>query len=356
METLGLRLRILLFFALLGLGGAVMFAAAPLSAFVTAGIIGALALLGLTALVWLLFDENVTKPIERLAAGMRARAHAGVDADLNLHAARYLGDLAPAAFAVSGELSRSTMDTAETVAQETARLAAETERLTALLSEIPVAIVLVSPEGRIVLYDAQAAEALAQVAPPRLHASICDYVDKAAWDKARAQLDKTGQEVRFTAKGAHGQFDFDARLKPLGQGGEDHAAGMLLLIEDSHARFAPTAARPLTYDFDLLSRPSPAGIRDTPLGDLTYVVLDTETTGLLPHKDEIVQIGAVRVVNGRIVPGEVVDKLVNPGRPIPPVSTQVHGITDMMVADAPGIDIAGAELHKFSSGGGSGRS
>ncbi len=362
MAHLGLRVRILLFFALLGLGGAAMFAAAlwfaygrldpgaPLSAFVTAGLIGCLALWGLVVLVWLLFDENVAKPIERLAAGMRACAHAGVDSDLDLHAARYLGDLAPAATAVSGELSRSAMDTADAVASHTARLAAETRRLTALLSEIPMAMVLVGPDNHIVLYDAQAAEVLAQVAPPRLHAPILDYIDAGAWKKARTQLEKTGKEVEFSAKGAHGQFDFKARLKPLGQDGEGHTAGMLLLIEDSQALFSPTAARPVTYDFDLLSRPSPASIRDTPLRDLTYVVLDTETTGLLPHKDEIVQIGAVRVVNGRIVPGEVVDRLVNPARTIPPASTRVHGITDAMVAGAPEIGVAGAELHRFCSG------
>ena len=47
--------------------------------------------------------------------------------------ARYLGDLAPAAQAVAGQLSESTLETAEAVATETARLSAEKERLTALL-------------------------------------------------------------------------------------------------------------------------------------------------------------------------------------------------------------------------------
>ena len=52
--------------------------------------------------------------------------------------------------------------------------------------------------------------------------------------------------------------------------------------------------------------------------------LDTETTGLVPHKDEIVQIGAVRVVKEKIVPGEVINQLVDPEMPIPPASTKVH--------------------------------
>ena len=47
---------------------------------------------------------------------MRARAHAGVTADMDLQAARYLGDLAPAAQAVAGQLTETTMGTAEAVA------------------------------------------------------------------------------------------------------------------------------------------------------------------------------------------------------------------------------------------------
>jgi len=55
----------------------------------------------------------------------------------------------------------------------------------------------------------------------------------------------------------------------------------------------------------------------------------------------------VRVLNGRIIEGEVFDTLVDPGRPIPPASTQVHKVTDAMVAGAPEIPEAGRSSHSF---------
>ncbi|PJF07894.1 exonuclease domain-containing protein [Pseudorhodobacter sp. MZDSW-24AT] len=110
-------------------------------------------------------------------------------------------------------------------------------------------------------------------------------------------------------------------------------------------------ARPVVYDFDLLSKARSAKVQDTRLPDLTYVVFDTETTGLLPGQgDEIVQIAAVRVVNGRRVEGEVFNTLVNPRRPIPLSSTEVHGITDAMVQDAPLIEEVALRFHTFAKG------
>lgn len=63
------------------------------------------------------------------------------------------------------------------------------------------------------------------------------------------------------------------------------------------------------------------------------VVLDVETTGVHPQIDRIVQIGLVKIYPKKD-PTEW-KTLVNPGMPIPPEATEVHGITDEDVSNAP---------------------
>lgn len=352
---LSLRFRIFLFFCLMAAGGiavtsaALVFgyrrAAAPemLDAFVFSGLISGFGLLAMIAGIWLLFDENVAKPIQRLASELRARAHAGVTNNMDLDAARYLGDLAPAAQAVTGQLSETTLGTAEAVAAQTARLSAERDRLTALLTEIPMAMVILNPAHQIVLYDAQAAAVLAQVTHPRLQASLFDYLKPETIIAAYDSLLEIGEDVPCTAVSADGQQSYDVRLKPLG-----HAPGYMLIFDASHARIDPVDARPLVYDFDLMEAPTDAAFEARTLSELCFVVFDTETTGLLPHKDEIVQIGAVRMLRGRIIEGEALDMLVDPGMPIPQASTLVHKVTNEMVAGAPPISTAGRLFHDFA--------
>lgn len=355
LTRLSLRIRIFLFFCLLALGGVAVSslalwisyrrAADPAlaNAFIFAEILIGFGFVALIVGVWLLFDDNVAKPIERLSAQLRARAHAGVSTDVDMQAARYLGDLAPAAAGLADQLSDKTMDVAEAVAAETAHLAAEKKRLTALLTEIPVAMVLASPTHKIVLYDGQAAGVLAQIAHPRLNASLFEYLKPTALQEAYKKLSKTGLEVTCNLASIDGAQTYSARMKPLGD-----APGYLLIFDDSAANIEPEAARPLVYDFDLLNSAIGGQFETLALQDLCFVVFDTETTGLLPHKDEIVQIGAVRVVNGRIVEGEKLDMLVNPGMPIPPASTKVHKVSDRMVEGAPNIAEAGRTFHQFA--------
>ena len=355
MHRLSLRLRIFLFFALLALGGtglAVLAAymgyrraghAGPEAGFLLSAIVAGFGLPALAAGIWLLFDENVAKPIERLAAGLRVSAAGPNGTGIDGHSARYLGDLAPAAQAVSQQLSQTMLESAAQIAAKTAALQAEKDRLISLLTEVPVAMIVANANHQIVLYDGQAAEALAQVAPPRLNASLFDYFEPQALQQAYSAMAKTGKEVALQAQGVHGQFSFDARMKPL-----DAAQGYMLVIDDAHAQFSPDAMRPITYDFALIAPDAATPLDHRPLGQLAFMVFDTETTGLLPHKDDIVQLGAVRVLNGRIIENETLDQLVNPGRPIPPASSRVHGITDAMVAGAPSPQDSIALLHHFA--------
>lgn len=95
--------------------------------------------------------------------------------------------------------------------------------------------------------------------------------------------------------------------------------------------------------------PVPVALPDGPLDAQRYVVFDLETTGLRPSRDDaIVQIGAVLLEAG--AEAGRFDMLVHPGRPIPPVSTRYHGITDPMVADAPRVADAVAAFRDFAAG------
>ena len=69
------------------------------------------------------------------------------------------------------------------------------------------------------------------------------------------------------------------------------------------------------------------------LDDLDWVVVDVETTGFLPEDATIIEIGAVRLSGARVT-GEFFS-LVNPAAPIPAAITELTGINDAMVSQAP---------------------
>ena len=69
---------------------------------------------------------------------------------------------------------------------------------------------------------------------------------------------------------------------------------------------------------------------------MRFIAFDFETTGTVPGVDQIVEVGAVRFINGQ--PEAVFATLVDPLRPIPPGASKVNGITDDMVKGKPTID------------------
>lgn len=570
---LGLRTRIFLIFAGLALGALVALAAGlwlgyrrlgspeTLDAFVQVGVVAGFVTLGLVAWVWYLFDINVARPIDVLAGALRARAHADVGDEVDSAVARYLGDLAPAATAAARSLRETRNALAEAVARETLRLGQEKARLEALLSDVPVGVLLCTADHQIVFYNGPAGDALAAGAGIGLDRRVTDYLREgpvllalerliAAADQdaasdlmcttttgsrvlsarmrllsvggerpgyvltlrdvtadlaARARTDALlaevfdrirrpagnltmliaalpegegalnaalraevatlsmavtdlarrhdearlegwpmamvrgsdlfdGLKARLTARGIAVVTDaaplmlrcdgfdmlalFDGLAAALAGTGRSHDLRLTLAEEDAGATIRltwsgealplgllgqwldapieparpetrradvisahateiwpevladgraglslpirqvrrevgrpPPISRQVVYDFDLLSKARGARVAETRLEDLTYVVFDTETTGLLPQQgDEIVQIAAMRIVNGRRVDGEVFDTLVNPGRAIAAASTEVHGITAAMVADAPSVAEALRQFHRFAQG------
>jgi len=115
---------------------------------------------------------------------------------------------------------------------------------------------------------------------------------------------------------------------------------------------APVAVtgHPEFYDFDLFRGAEGSAEWDArAIGDLTYTVFDTETTGLAPDEgDEIISIGAVRVVNRRLLRTETYEQLVDPRRRIPAASYAIHGISADMVRGQPVIEEVLPEFARFA--------
>ena len=130
-------------------------------------------------------------------------------------------------------------------------------------------------------------------------------------------------------------------LLPLAGGGERLDA----------AQFVRGESRPEVYDFDLFRSSEHASEwAERRLADLSYTVFDTETTGLDPTGgDRILQVGATRIVLGKLRREDCFEQLVNPQRDIPAAGIAIHGITPAMVAGAPGIEQVLPAFHAFAT-------
>ena len=273
LARLSLRVRMFLFFAALAFGaiGAVAVGLwlgyrrlgdpETLGAFVQGGTVGGFAILGLTAWVWYLFDANVAKPIDTLSGALRARAHSDATGEVNTEIARYLGDLAPAARAAATSLDETRNALAEAVGRETTRLAAEKERLEALLSDVPVGVLLCSADHQLVFYNGQAVELIgAASGTPGLDRKLFDYLRagpiRLAYDRLVATGDEDAASDLLAATLDGGQvLAARMRLLPVAAGA---APGYVLTLRDVTGDLAQHARREALVEeiFDRLRRPA----------------------------------------------------------------------------------------------------
>lgn len=81
---------------------------------------------------------------------------------------------------------------------------------------------------------------------------------------------------------------------------------------------------------------------------MNFIVIDLETTGLNPAFDEIIEIGAIKIVDGQIV--DSLQTLVKPNQNVPPEIEDLTGITNEMLYNAPDLSAAIQMLTDFSVG------
>jgi DNA polymerase-3 subunit epsilon len=263
-------------------------------------------------------------------------------------------------------LARQGLD--ERLAAVTRDLDAECRRLAGVLGELAEGVVVASTDGRVTLAN-RAAAGLLSDGHSLLGRLLGELVDRETIDRGLDALrSRDGEAERFTLPTSRGAV-LEAAMTAL-RPEEGQSGGFILVLRDpSHPRLdsrvapeggppgrfvgaglhsgtataVPGPVRSELYDFSLFDevhrRATPAD-RDRRLDDLTFVVFDTETTGLRPESgDRVISLAGVRVRGGQVKRGEIFDAMVHPGRAIPSASVMFHGITDAMVAAAPAIDL-----------------
>ncbi len=156
----------------------------------------------------------------------------------------------------------------------------------------------------------------------------------------RDVVQRHGGEFWFERNRARAEAFFRFLL-PMAWAGTARGEGDVALVR--------VGSRPEYYDFDLFATTeSSRALDDRRLTELVYTVFDTETTGLDPASDEIIQIGAARLVNGKLLRNECFEQLVDPLRSIPRASIAIHGITQEMVAGKPPIGEVLRAFHAYA--------
>jgi len=266
LDRLSLRLRVFLFFALIGLGGVAMLgaglwlaalrigpeAAKPLVLFGGAAGFGFLVLAGW---VWLRFDEHVVCAIERLSGALSATAH-GRAPGTNVRAeeARYLGALGPAAADLAAALARARGEAGSAVAEAVGDVLAEKAQLEAVLRDLRECVLICNPSHEILLYNAEAQRLLARGGEIGLGRSLFRLITEAPVRHALERLGNRFTSGRYRTHRDHlsvavtcatrdGARTLQGRIALILDADQTRIDGFVATLRDATALIADEAAR-----------------------------------------------------------------------------------------------------------------
>jgi DNA polymerase-3 subunit epsilon len=364
-------------------------------------ILGALVLsLVIGGMVSLLFRYYII-PIMRMAESTQLISLSNPEHRVPADGAREVAHLAGIINAAADAYQKLQQEVETAAYEARADLLEERNRFAALMSELPAGVLVCNIHGQILLYNRQA-KALLQASAQEKFSGLADR--NGGWiglgrslfgliprEQVAAGIERLQKAVdaglpdltaRFTVEHGDGR-PLNISMAPVFSfhcGQHDQCilcdrrtmSGLVLTIDDTGAPRAAVAddpprtgeeaqpsagrppvreSRPTFYEFDLFHHQISEEMAEQSLRRLTCVAFDTETTGLDPAAgDEIVQIGAVRIVNGKLIREEMIDQLIDPQRPIPDASSAIHGITQQMVAGKPTIDQVLPHFRHFVEG------
>lgn len=215
-------------------------------------------------------------------------------------------------------------------------------RLLTVLGSLASGVVIITEQGQVSLLNSTARELLgaerARVGTS-LFAALSRESVLAAMQKAR----RAGRALESVFERLDG-VSLQGRIALL----PDDEGAVIIFPPVELDRHRPG----VEFDLKLHDVPPVAGPLDLAmrLDDVPVIVIDTETTGLDVTTDRIVSLGAVCAHGPRLYKSRLMDDLVDPGVPIPPASTAVHGITDAMVRDARAFPEVWADFQRLARG------